>query len=509
LAWLRALGQILAIFGRLDPETWNKAMSMQQYVPMAALLVLEGEAHPMLAHIKQALLDKDYRARLLPRCTNIDVTTFWEITFRQVGEVQRASLDALLHRFDNLLTTETTRYLLTQPRSTVDFRQAMDSGLIVLMPMPDMTLGGMANLIGMLMFQAIVRAAFGRAGSDQTRLTCPLIADEFQVFTGTGDVTDLRTALTRLRSLGIAGIYAHQSLVQLGDLRDEMLINAASRVMLQTLEPDAAIYAQQYAASGLTATDIAGQDPHEHQYVTLRCGGQSTGVCSIVPLPWPQAAPPSVPTDERANWQAARPTPQEPVDDVLVALIYGFDTAYDPSARAAMVLDLAQMPEAEWEYVLDRWATIRAVQRAFLLDHPGCIPDQLERQRWLSRLWAATPRVLAAAQYQRQRQAIAPTSAVRGSHDGQEWRQQRKEHDTRAERSWRTRPDPRHKTSAHFGVDDGPPEEPGAGPLGRTPYPAADRGTVEPAADTERERPLLMNDPQSGAQDSWGEEISE
>jgi membrane protease YdiL (CAAX protease family) len=503
-----ALGQILAIFGRLDPETWNKAMGMQQYVRMAALLVLEAEAHPTLAHVKQALLDKRYREQLLPRCTNIDVTTFWQITFPQVGEMQRTSLDALLRRFDNLLTTETTRYLLTQPRSTIDFGQAMDEGRIVLMPMPDMTLGGMANLIGMLMFQAIVRAAFGRAGSDQTRLTCPLIADEFQVFIGTGDVADLRTALTRLRSLGIAGVYAHQSLVQLGDLRDEMLINAASRVMLQTLEPDASLYARQYAASGLKATDIAGQDPDEHQYVTLRCGGHSTGVCSVAPLPWPRAEPPALPAYMGTDWQTVRPAEVEPADDVLVELIYGFDSAFDHQMRAAMVIDLAQMPEAEWVYVLERWATIRAAQRAHILANPGSVPDQLERQRWLSRLWAATPRLLAAAQYQRQRRAIEPDAAPE-PRDGRRGRQARGGESVPGQREWRAAPG--HKTSAHFGVDGGPPEEPGSSQPGRPPRetrPPASSPTEQPSG-PQTPRPLLSGDDARQTPDDLNEEVGE
>ncbi|PMP87616.1 MAG: hypothetical protein C0183_02015, partial [Roseiflexus castenholzii] len=54
--------------------------------------------------------------------------------------------------------------------------------------------------------------------------------------------------------------------------------------------------------------------------------------------------------------------------------------------------------------LLRRWECIRAQQRRYILAHPGCIPDRWERQRWLSRLYAARPRVLAAAEYLRGRQ---------------------------------------------------------------------------------------------------------
>ena len=315
------------------------------------------------------------------------------------------SLDALLRRFDNLLATETTRYLLTQPLSTFEFRRAMDDGLIVLVPMPDMTLGGMASLIGMLTLQAIVRAAFQRGGSDQSRTTYPVIIDEFQVFLSAGATEDVSTAITRLRSLGIGGIYAHQSLTQLGDLKDVMLINAQSRIVLRTQEPDATVYGRQYAASGLTAIDIANQDPHEHQYAVLQCAGQPAGPLSMRPLAWPApvAHAPSV-APARA-WQQLLPEPATPADHVITALVYG---QFGAIHFQRIVAALAALPDDAWQLLNQRWRAISNAQRAYLLAHPTSVPDVLERQRWLSRLWAALPRVLVAAAYQRQRWMVTP-----------------------------------------------------------------------------------------------------
>ncbi|HET9223409.1 MAG TPA: ATP-binding protein, partial [Roseiflexaceae bacterium] len=113
----QALGQIMAIFARLDPATWGKAPAMKEFVQMATLLVLEGEPKPTLAHVKQCLLDASYRVTLIPHCTNPDVLTFWTVTFPDQGETQRTSLHALLRRFSQLLTTETTRYMVSQPAS--------------------------------------------------------------------------------------------------------------------------------------------------------------------------------------------------------------------------------------------------------------------------------------------------------------------------------------------------------------------------------------------------------
>jgi hypothetical protein len=394
-----ALGQVLAIFARLDPETWGKAVGMQQFAQMATLLVLEGEQHPTLAHIKQALLDEAYRVRLLEHTRNVEVRTFWRVTFPQLGEGQKSSRDALLRRFDMLLAAETTRLLITQAEPTIDLLDAIEEGLIILTPIPDMTLGGLAGAVAMVMFQAFVRAAFAREGTDRSRASFTLIVDELQVLAGGGESADLETALTRLRSLGIPSIYAHQALAQLGELAGLMQINAANRVILRTGEPDATVYARAYAASGLTAADISEQDPLEHQYAVIRSSGLPAGPLSMRPLPWPAPVPANPPVDHERDWQTVLPIPADPLDPLLLRAVYG-------ACDERIVATLAALGDADWQRVLARWDAIRRCQRQFILDHPGCIADRLERQTWLSRLFAARPRVLAAAEYERARPTV-------------------------------------------------------------------------------------------------------
>jgi len=426
----QALGQIMAIFARLDPATWGKAPAMKEFVQMATLLVLEGEHSPTLAHVKQCLLDAGYRETLLPHCTNPDVLTFWTLTFPAQGEQQRTSLHALLRRFSQLLTTETTRYMVSQPALRLNLLEAIEGKQIVLAPLPHVTLGDLASAIGMLLLQQFVRSAFSRPGNDQTRHTYPLIIDELQVFIGKdGDSTDIQNAITQLRGLGIAGIYAHQTLDQLGALENEMLTNSGSRLILRTQEPDASTYAKLYAASGITANDIAGQDVGEHQYAVLQCDGERTGLFSMIVLPWPK--PLSIPIDpyHGPDWQTLIPpdSPDPEADAALLGLIY------QTHARLANVVqELADYSEEVWQFVVERWNAIRQYHRRYIIANPGCIAvdesitdadpevqaakraarQRLDRQLWLSRLLVATPRVLAAAEYARIRRQIEPEGGV-------------------------------------------------------------------------------------------------
>jgi hypothetical protein len=173
-----------------------------------------------------------------------------------------------------------------------------------------------------------------------------------------------------------------------------------------------------YADKGITAADIAGQDPEEHQYADLLCHRKKTTIFSMSTLGWPAPLEVAVPAYDGLPWQTL--TPEGPAtrtfDKALLQIVYG--TLPNPDLLAA---ELANQSDAAWARLLARWTAIRDYQRQYILDHPGCIPDRFERQQWLSRLAYATPHILAEAEYARIRRAIAPAGSDRGG-EGDEGR---------------------------------------------------------------------------------------
>ena len=399
----RSLGAILGLLARLD-DGWDSSPGMQEYCRMATLLVLTSEPEPSLAHLKAALEQADYRARLLESCPDHEVVHFWRITFAEASDQQRSSVLALVRRLNNLLADETMRLILTQPSGNLDLLAAIEQRRLVIAPLPHIALGGLASFAGMLLMQAIVRAAFRRPGDDHSRQTIPLIVDELQVFLSERGSPDLQIAITQLRAYGIGGIYAHQSLAQLGPLRDEMLINAANRVILRTGEPDASAYALRFPQTGLTASDISGQVADEHQYAILDRGGRGGQPCSIRPLPWPTPPPPL--TEKSVAWQRRLP-PAEPAVRALDRQIV--DLVYNSGDCERYARELAALPSPDWTLLFARWQVISTYQRAYLLAHPTAVAAEsgleasFARQRWLSRLRYARPRLLALAEYWRNR----------------------------------------------------------------------------------------------------------
>jgi hypothetical protein len=423
----RVLGQVRSIFERLDPATWGKAPGMQQFLDMAALLVLYGQDQPNLAHVSQAIVDEAYRVRLLPKCTNTEVRQFWEVRFPELGDTQKSSMHALMRRFDQLLVPELTRFITTSPTS-FDLVRAMEEQRIILVPVPHITLGGLAASVAMLVFQAVIRAAFQRAGSDQSRLDYPLIIDELQVIAAHGAAQDMELALSQLRAQGIPAFYLHQALIQIGEMKDLMMNNAMNRFILRAQEPDASVYANQYPGSGLSPADISGQDPVEHQYVILSTKEGPQGPFSIRPLGWPTPVDADAREGEDrgplADWRLARPDGAEPDQALLDELLLRFlGSDRTPDQTIQVIGWLAALPDDEWAAIIGRWAAIRQTQRAYLLAYPACIPDRLKRQQWLSRLENSDGSLLMAVSYKRSRPAVAvppPKAAGKGAKGAKE-----------------------------------------------------------------------------------------
>ena len=398
--------QLLAMLSRLDAGGWARAHGMEQLAMHAGILIAEAEEHPTLALVKRALLDDGYRASLLPRVRNPETAVFWSEVYPSGAKAMRLSRDALVRRIDKVLVPDQVRWMFTSPRPSVRFTELMEQSAIVLAPIPSEQLGGVAYAVAVLLVRAIVAAAFRRAGSDRERSNWPLIVDEVQVLADqTGGNADFQTMLTRLRSLGVPALYAHQTLSQLGSAVDDMLVNAANRVLLRTPPPDAEVYARRYSSAGLSAADIANQEPERHQYLDLMCDGVPTGVFSARPLPWPTPDVPQLDAWTGPPWESVRAAP--PVTpamrrvDAWVEDVMALQRTLPPDVLAQCRLRAERWSDAEWRDVQARWLEHRMAQRAFLLEHPEAEPHHRTRRIMISSLAYGRPVVDAMIEYLR------------------------------------------------------------------------------------------------------------
>ncbi len=415
------LGMVQAVFQRIDPDGMTSGPIMKMLLDMSTLLVVEGGGTVTLAHIEQALIDPAYRAHLLPRLTNPKVRAYWEARREGYSEREQQSLEALLRRFHTLLTSELVRSMVIQPQPLFTFDRAIDQRWIVLIDLPHNTLGPLAGVVGMLLFSMFVQAALRRGGAARTRLNYPLYVDEVWVFLQHSDGKDFALALSQLRGFGVPTVYLHQALMQLGPYRELMRVSAGSRIMMRTKYPDSNDLAREYAAWGLTGTDISALNPWKEQYGVLRVNNTEYGPISLEPQPWPDAVLDEAltqqaliasltsrwrPRTQLAAWQQQLPpdSPDPALDREVIRLVYVSHA--DECMLINCCADNHLFSQHNWTHILNRWSAIRQWQRHYILENHDAIPDRFDRQRWLSRLLACHPRILSRIDYARTWRAI-------------------------------------------------------------------------------------------------------
>ncbi len=210
------VNEMMMIFERLYDMRICGGPVFELYMRNALLLAMT--AHPdgaTLMEISLLFEEKEYRDFLLNRCDDPVVKGFW------LNQAEETSGDQALANVAPYITSKINQFtgnallrpMIGQVRSTIDFRECMDAGKIVLVNLSKGFLGEKdTQLLGMLLIGKIFNAAMGRARMDVSqRRSFYLYVDEFQNFT-----TDTVACLvSEARKFGLHLILANQNLSQI------------------------------------------------------------------------------------------------------------------------------------------------------------------------------------------------------------------------------------------------------------------------------------------------------
>lgn len=122
-------------------------------------------------------------------------------------------LESVLNRAVKFVGSERIRRIVGQNKSTINFRQAMDEGKIVLVNLRRGVLSDEARkMLGIIIVDLIVEAAFSRGElKEKDRRTFYFIVDEFSEFV----CDDFAVILNQLRKFGVFLMLSNQELEQL------------------------------------------------------------------------------------------------------------------------------------------------------------------------------------------------------------------------------------------------------------------------------------------------------
>ncbi len=279
------VNELIAILDKLyDLKTTGGPM-FEQYTRNALLLLMEyPEKGFTLLEIPKVLADKEFRRSLLVNCTNILVRDFWEKEAEKAGgEAALANMvPYITSKFNVFLANDYVRPIISQSKSTINFREIMDSKKILIVNLTKGRLGDInASLLGLIIVGKILMASFSRVDMpEDDRQDFYLYIDEFQNF-----ATDsIATILSEARKYRLDLIIAHQFIEQLKkEIKDAVFGNVGNIMAFRIGATDAEFLVKQFEPV-FDQNDLVNID-NFNAYVKLLIGGKTTKPFSISTYP--------------------------------------------------------------------------------------------------------------------------------------------------------------------------------------------------------------------------------
>jgi hypothetical protein len=271
------VNEMQSIFNKLFSQETMGPM-FEQYMRNALLLLMEDMANEpaTLIEVPRVFTDPAWRAKKLERIHNPVVLDFWQKeAVKAGGEASLANMTPYItSKFNNFISNDYMRPIIGQPKSAFNFREAMDSGKILLVNLSKGRIGDLnASLLGLIFTGKILMAALSRVDVPEAdkRRDFYLYIDEFQNF-----ATDsISTILSEARKYGLNLTMAHQFIAQLTDkIKDSVFGNVGSMLSFRVGVQDAEFLEKQFAPA-FDKNDLVNID-NLNAYAKLLIGGQTT-----------------------------------------------------------------------------------------------------------------------------------------------------------------------------------------------------------------------------------------
>ena len=243
------VNEMISIFDKLYDLKATGGPMFEQYMRNALLLMMEDMPNEpaTLVEVPRIFSDPAYRMRKLARINNPVVTDFWEKeAVKAGGEASLANMTPYItSKFTSFISNDYVRPIVGQPKSAFNFREAMDSGKILLVNLAKGRIGDLnAQLLGLIITGKLLMAALARGDMPEgERRDFFLYIDEFQNF-----ATDsISTILSEARKYRLNLVLAHQFIAQLNEkIRDSVFGNVGSMLAFRVGPQDAEFLEKQF-----------------------------------------------------------------------------------------------------------------------------------------------------------------------------------------------------------------------------------------------------------------------
>lgn len=273
---------VVEVFKKQFGHSWGPRL---QYILTNTVSTLLEAQNTTLLAVLRMLTDNNYRKFILKQVDDPILLKFWEDEFAQMSSNRRLVTEAVApiqNKVGRFISSAVIRNIVGQVKSTINLREIMDEGKILLVNLAQGKLGEeTASLLGGMIITRLQSTAMER--TDQTfdeRRDFYLYVDEFQNFATVSFAKILSEARKYKLNLTMTNQYIDQLPLE---VRQAIFGNVGTLGSFVVSQSDASILENEFAPD-ITADDLVSLDAHA-MYIKLCIDGMTSIPFSAKSLP--------------------------------------------------------------------------------------------------------------------------------------------------------------------------------------------------------------------------------
>jgi len=271
---------LIGVFQKLWADSWGPRL---EYILRNAILAILDFPGSTLLGVVRMLSDKNYRKRVVANIKDPVVKAFWEKEFSGYADkFASEAVSPIQNKVGQFLSNSLMRNIVGQVKSSIDIREIMDEGKILIMNLSKGRIGeDNSALLGAMMITKIQLAAMSRVDvPEKERRDFYLYIDEFQNFS----TDSFANILSEARKYRLNLILAHQYIEQLSEkVKPAVFGNVGTMIVFRVGAADAEELVKEFTPT-FTEEDLVNLPKYE-MYLKLMIDGIASSPFSAAGLP--------------------------------------------------------------------------------------------------------------------------------------------------------------------------------------------------------------------------------
>lgn len=261
-------------------DSWGPRL---EYILRNTILALLDYPSSTILGILRMLSDQTYRKKVVEKISDPVVKAFWTNEFANYNERFRSeAISPIQNKVGQFLSSAIIRNIVAQPKSTIDMKDIMDNGKILLINVSKGKIGeDNSALLGAMLINRIQLAAMDRASiPEEERRDFYLYVDEFQNFA----TESFAVILSEARKYRLNLTIAHQYIAQMEEpVADAVFGNVGTIIAFRVGATDAEYLEKEFFPIFLQ-TDLVNLNKY-NAYIKLMINGVTSRPFSMQTIP--------------------------------------------------------------------------------------------------------------------------------------------------------------------------------------------------------------------------------